>query len=221
MSVNEIDVITSRYVIAAGASQHVAGNGNYFVVTEADGIIKARINGDGGAISLPEGTGFELPIGRKFSTVELVNDTGSAITLDVAIGYGRFIDNRSTVGGTVAVSITGQPIDVDVTGQPIEAKGYGVEIGASNGALSSTGTLVSAVTNTAGVRITSACLHGNNSTGAHDISGLVVDGVRVLTLLGAAPAVNLPFPLFVPAGIAITYANANGVSLDVSYEVLP
>lgn len=208
---SEIDVITSRFVIAAGASQHVAAHGNYFVVTEADGIIKARINASGGAISLPEGTGFELPAGRKFAMVELVNDTGAAITLDIAIGFGRFVDNRSTVGGTVSVSITGQPI---------EAKGYGVEIGASNASLSSTGTLVSAVTNTAGVRITSACLHGNASTGATDISAMLVDSVRVLTLLGASPAVNLPFPMFVPAGIAIAYANANGVSFDVSYEVL-
>lgn len=95
-----------------------------------------------------------------------------------------------------------------------------IPIGTSQGSLSASGTLVSAVTNTNGVLITSAALHGNASTGAHDISGVLVDGVRVLTLLGASPAVNLAQPILVRPSLAVTYACANGVSFDVTYEVL-
>ncbi len=94
------------FTLAAGAGLSIYGKGAFVYVESltAGAYLYATDDRSNERHVLYEAEGFELRAGEAFDAVYVENPTGGAISGTLVIGFGRFIDNRSSVGGVVATA---------------------------------------------------------------------------------------------------------------------
>ena len=107
------DVIGETYRVPAGERLDMPLSGNFATCLSATGRLEIGFN-NGGRAPFETGLGRETDNGEEFISLQLYNDTGSDIDVEMVWGYGGFKDQRLSASGNLnVVNPSGQKLDVD------------------------------------------------------------------------------------------------------------
>lgn len=99
---------TVTVLIPANSSVPLYIGGSTIGVISTTAAFKCRMNNGTATIELDNGLTYECPDDIKFSLVELINETGGAITAKLFIGQGRIRDARLTIQNSSVLNIQNQ-----------------------------------------------------------------------------------------------------------------
>lgn len=99
---------TVTVLIPANSSIPLYIGGSTIGVISTTAAFKCRMNNGTATIELDNGLTYECPDDIKFSLVELINETGAAITAKLFIGQGRIRDARLTIQNNSVLNVQNQ-----------------------------------------------------------------------------------------------------------------
>ena len=224
-------------VIAAGQTEKIAYDFNYFRVMSVTGSgLKVRFGGSGEFTSIIGG-GFGLELPQAIPAVFLQNSGASPITVTIGLAIGKISDDRANVSGTVSVDIISQsglnPIQVN-DAAAITALGN-VQSAIENSVNDLTGvvstplaagvaTLVTPAANTAGIMVRNLNCSAWGGYGGWFIGTTVPSAYNDFTkptigytVYSGVTIIDTPF--IIPAGNGL-YSGASSCNGAIHYEVL-
>lgn len=226
---------TGSFTVPAGEIVQVPSVGEFIRCLESSDKFVLSVDDDA-RMYFDAGIEYRLDGIQEFRKFSIVNNSGSALTVTMAWGFGEFRDGRLALNSTVNANITNAP-DVTVLNptdlSPVTSllsndqdkrSALTTLSGASSGSAKlSTNTVVSSGANVNGVIIRHACLCGD--FGAQ--TGHIKIGSYYLfrgESMGAGTVGAMVFTakdIFVPSGLAIElYSSSNGIRADIWFEVL-